>query len=88
MSVLFSIGGYVYRCCYKPWKQRAHGGVTVVQPFNTGAAVLATQQQQCTTQQGQHVYYNNKQPYPAQPSPYEPVHPAPTGKPKETTPTY
>ena len=88
LSFLFSIGGCVYRRCYKPWKQRTHGGVTVVQPLNTGAAVLATQQQQYITQQGQQVYFNNNQAYLAQPSPCQPAHPAPTGGPKETTPMY
>ena len=88
LSVLFSIGGCVYCKCYKPWRQRAHGGVIVVQPLNTGAAVLATQQQQYITQQGQQVYFNNNQAYPGQHSPYQPAHPAPTGGPKETTPMY
>jgi len=88
LSFLFSIGGCVYRWCYKPWRQRTHGGVTVAQPLNIGAAFLATQQQQYITQQGQHVYFNNTPAYSAQPSPYQPAHPGPNDGPKETTPTY
>ena len=87
-SSIFLIGTFVYRCYYKPWRQRTHGGVIVVHPLNTGAAVLATQDQQYITRQGQQVYFNNNQAYPAQPSPYQPAHPAPTDGPKEITPIY
>ena len=88
LSFLFSVGGCVYRRVYKPWKQRTLGGVIVVHPSNTGAAVLATQQQQYITQQGQQVYFSNNQAYPVQPLPYQPTHPAPTDGPKKITPVY
>ena len=52
----------------------AHGGVVVTQPTTTGTTVVATQQQQqqFAAQQGQPMYFQNPQPYPNQPPPYQP----------------
>ena len=49
----------------------AHGGVVVTQPTTTGTTVFATQQQ-FAAQQGQPMYFQNPQPYPNQPPPYQP----------------
>ena len=77
--VVIPIGVVVFCCCCVAGaaasaRRPAHGGVLVTQPATTGTTVLATQQQQqlYPAQQGQPMYFQNPQPYPNQPPPYQP----------------
>ena len=90
ISLLFSIGGCIFRCYYLPRRRRARtvGDVIAVQPSNTGVAMHPTQQQPYYTQHGQPVHYNHHQPYPKQPLPYQPPLQVPTPAATEMPPTY
>ena len=80
--VVIPIGVVVFCCCCAAGaaasaRRPAHGGVVVTQPTTTGTTVLATQQQQhqyAPAQQGQPMYFQNSQPYPNQPPPYQPLY--------------
>ena len=79
--VVIHIGAVTLCCCYAAGaaasaRHPAHRGVIVTQPVTTGTTVLATQQQQQLyppAQHGQPMYFQNPQPYPNQPPPYQPL---------------
>ena len=71
--------GVVVFCCFcaagaaSSW--RRPGQVIITQPATTGTTALATQQQQLlypSAQQGQPMYFQNAQPCPNEPPPYQP----------------
>jgi hypothetical protein len=74
--IVIPIAVVVFCCCCAAAAstRRAHGGVVVTRPTTTGTTVIATQQQQqqFAAQQGQPMYFQNPQPYPNQPPPYQP----------------
>ena len=93
VTVVIPIAFVVFCCCCAAASARrpAHGGVVVTQPATTGTTVLATQQQQqlYPAQQGQPMYFQNHQPYPNQPPPYQPeatVYPPGTSGPQMAMP--